>query len=186
MLRISPFLVAAALAGGCNHGAPAPSNVRGCWGTDCAIVTTSHYNPDFSGVGTINAVQMSQSKIVRGIDSSLDPDVGVQIGGTKLYVLNRDVGSLRTYDLATLKIEEEIATGAAAAPNTASAPFGFWRSDTSSKIYVTLAGNDAAHALGVVDEATPDAGVVTFVNVPAAAADTDGSPDLSQLYACNG
>lgn len=184
MLRISSFIVAAALVAGCGNGTPA--EVRGCWGADCAIVTTSHYNPDYSGVGTINAVQMSQSKIVRGIDSSLDPDVAVEIAGPKLYVLNRTVGSLRTYDLAKIAIEEEIATGAAEAPNTASQPFGFWRSDTSSKIYVSLAGNDAAHALGIIDEATPNAGVVKFIGVPAAAADSDGHPELSDLYACNG
>ena len=185
MLRNSPFFVAALALAGCGGSAP-PANVRGCWGADCAIITTSHYNPDFSGVGTINAVQMSQSKIVRGLDSSLDPDVAVDIGGTKLYVLNRDVGSLRTYDLATVAIEEEIATGTADAPNTASAPYGFWRSDTSSKIYVTLTGNDGAYALGIVDEATPNAGVVKFIGVPADAADSDGKPELSSLYACNG
>ena len=61
MLRSTAFAVAAvALAAGCNNAKPAPADVRGCWGTGCAIVTTSHYNPDFSGVGTINAVQMSQ------------------------------------------------------------------------------------------------------------------------------
>lgn len=184
MLKLSMFVVAAALAAGCDNGPPA--DVRGCWGADCAIVTTSHYNPDYSGVGTINAVQMSQSKIVRGLDSSLDPDVAVQIGGDKLYVLNRTVGSLRTYGLAKIDIEEEIATGAADAPNTASAPFGFWRSDKSSKVYVTLAGNDAAHALGIVDEATPNAGVVEFIAVPAAADDADGHPELSDLYECDG
>ena len=186
MLRISSLLVAAALVAGCDNGTSAPPDVRGCWGSDCAIVTTSHYNPDYSGVGTINAVQLSQSKIVMGIDSSLDPDVAEQIGGDKLYVLNRTVGSLRTYDLARVAIEEEIATGSADAPNTASSPFGFWRSDTSAKIYVTLAGNDAAHALGIVDEATPNAGVVEYIDVPAAADDADGHPELSDLYACNG
>src|SRR6185437_6091229 len=65
------------------------------------------------------------------------------------------------------------------------APFGFWRSDTSSKIYVTLAGNDAAHALGIVDEATPNTGVTQYIDVPADAADSDGNPELSTLYACN-
>jgi len=184
--RYAFVLVGAALAlAGCG-GSGQPANVRGCWGSDCAIVATSHFNPDYSGVGTLNAVEMSQSKIVRGLDSSLDPDVGVDIGGDKLYVLNRDVGSLRTYDLATVAIEEEIATGGAGAPNTTSAPFAFWRSDTSTKIYVTLAGNDGAHALGVVDEATPNAGVVQFIEVPADAADSDGHPELSSLYACNG
>jgi hypothetical protein len=186
MLRNTSFLVAALTLAGCGGAAPPPPEVKGCWGTGCAIVTTSHYNPDYSGVGTINAVQMSQSKIVRGLDSSLDPDVAVDIGGDKLYVLNRTIGSLRTYDLATIQIQEEIATGSGDAPNTLSSPFAFWRSDTSSKIYVTLAGNDGAHALGILDEATPNAGVVKFVNVPADAADSDGKPELSSLYSCNG
>jgi len=187
MYKLSTTLfVAAALAAGCDNAPPTPPDVRGCWGTGCAIVTTSHYNPDFSGVGTINAVQMSQSKIVKNIDSSLDPDVNVEIAGTKLYVLNRTHGSLRTYDLAKVAIEEEIATGSSAAPNTTSAPFAFWRSDTSSKIYVTLAGNDAAHALGIIDEAQPNAGVISYINVPAAASDSDGNPELSTMYACNG
>ncbi len=189
MLRIAPLAVATALAlaAGCNNAKPAPADLRSCWGTGCAIVTTSHYNPDYSGVGTINAIQMSQSKVVRNIDSSLDPDVALDISANdKLYVLDRDVGSLRRYDLATVAIEEEIATGSSAAPNTASFPYGFWRSDSSSKIYVTLAGNDAAYALGVVDEATPDAGVTKFIAVPAAASDSDGKPELSSLYACDG
>lgn len=186
MLKQSSFVVAALALAGCGGSPAQPQNVRGCWGSDCAIVATSHYNPDYSGVGTLNAVEMSQSKIVRGLDSSLDPDVAVQIGGNKLYVLNRDVGSLRTYDLASVTIEEEIATGDSATPNTTSAPFSFWRSDTSSKIYVTLAGNDAAHALGIVDEAMPNAGVVKFIEVPAAADDSDGHPELSSMHACNG
>ncbi|MCU1281270.1 MAG: hypothetical protein JWM53_4816 [bacterium] len=185
MLKSGTFTVAAVLLlAGCNNAKPTPPNVRGCWGTDCAIVTTSHYNADFSGVGTINAVQMSQSKIVRNIDSSLDPDVALDASADKLYVLNRTVGSLRRYDLAKVAIEEEIATGSSAAPNTVSSPYGFLRSDTSTKIYVTLAGNDAAHALGIVDDVMPDAGVVKFIAVPAAASDSDGKPELSSLYAC--
>jgi hypothetical protein len=183
---LSSLLVAAALVAGCDNTPAAPVDVRGCWGAGCAIVTTSHYNPDFSGVGTINAVQMSQSKVVENIDSSLDPDVQVQIEGTKLYVLNRTTGSLRTYDLAHIAIEEEIATGSSAAPNTTSAPFSFWRSTTSSKIYLTLAGNDGAHALGIIDEAQPNAGVISYVDVPAAASDSDGNPELSSMYECNG
>ncbi|MGZ3439914.1 MAG: hypothetical protein ACXVDD_10365 [Polyangia bacterium] len=112
MLRLGTIAVAATLVvTGCDNGRPTPAEVRGCWGSDCAIVTTSHYNADFSGVGTINAVQMSQSKIVRNLDSSLDPDVALDASADKLYVLNRTVGSLRRYDLAKLAIEEEIATG---------------------------------------------------------------------------
>jgi hypothetical protein len=187
MLRNCWFTVALALfaAGGCDDNAP-PRDLKSCWGPGCAIVTTSHYNPDYSGLGTINAVQMAQSKIVRDLDSSLDPDVAVDLSSDKLYVLNRTSGSLRRYDLATIAVEEEIATGAADAPNTTSSPYAFWRSDRSTKIYVTLAGNDGAHALGVVDEAAPNAGVTKFIDVPADPADADGHPELSSLYACDG
>ncbi|HEY2744403.1 MAG TPA: hypothetical protein VGL86_07265 [Polyangia bacterium] len=191
MLRTTAFLVAAVVVvGGCgNNGIkPAPPSVRGCWGSGCAMVTTSHYNPDFSGVGTLNAVDMAQSKIVKAIDTSLDPDVTMYASAddNKLYVLNRTIGSLRRYDFAMLDVEEEIATGSSDAPNTTSAPFDFWRDPASTKIFVTLAGNDAAHALGVLDESMPDGGVTAFVNVPADAADSDGNPELSSLYACNG
>lgn len=187
MLKIGSFTVAAALVvAGCNHAKPAPPDLRSCWGGDCAIVTTSHYNPDFSGTGTINAVEMSQAKVVKGLDSSLDPDVALDATTDKLYVLNRTNGSLRRYDLARIAVEEEIATGSSAAPNTVSSPYGFWRSDTSTKIYVTLAGNDAAHAIGVMDDVMPNAGVINFINVPTAASDSDGKPELSSLYACNG
>ncbi len=193
MKRITLFLVAAAAIAGCYNGnkiKPAPADVRGCWGTGCAMVTTSHYNPDFSGVGTLNAVDQSQSKILTGLDTSLDPDVTMYTNsdGTKLYILNRTVGSLRRYDFASLMVEEEIATGSTDAPNTTSAPFDFLRDPTagSTKIYVTLAGNDAAHAIGILDESQPNAGVTKFVNVPADAADSDGMPELANLYACNG
>ena len=188
MLRSTAFAALAfALAAGCNNAKPAPADVRGCWGTGCAIVTTSHYNPDFSGVGTINAVQVSQSKIVRDIDSSLDPDVAISISAEdKLYVLNRAVGSLRRYDFAKLDVEEEIATGTAEAPNTTSAPSDFLRDPASTKIYVSLTGNDAAHALGVLDETMTNAGVIKYVSVPAAEDDDDGNPELGALYACNG
>jgi hypothetical protein len=187
MFRKLAFVTVAVALVGCDDGKPTPPVVRGCWGSDCAIVTTSHYNADFTGVGTINAVEMSQNKIVKGIDSSLDPDVAVQISANdKLYVLNRTTGSLRRYDLATLAVESEIATGNAEAPNTLSAPYGFLRLASSSKIYVTLAGNDAAHAIGVLDEAQPNAGVVKYIAVPAAASDMDGKPELSTLYECKG
>jgi len=191
MQKILSLLVAAAAVAGCsngNHIAPAPGDVRGCWGTGCAMVTTSHYNPDYSGVGTLNAVDKAQSKVVPALDTTLDPDVTMSTNadGTKLYVLNRTVGSLRRYDFAQLAVETEIATGSAEAPNTTSAPSDFLRDPASTKIYVTLAGNDAAHALGVLDESTPDAGVTHFVNVPAADGDSDGMPELSGLYTCKG
>jgi hypothetical protein len=191
MQRIVPLLAAAAAVAGCGNGntiAPAPGDVRGCWGVGCAMVTTSHYNPDFSGVGTLDAVEASPHKLVPALDTTLDPDVAMYTNadGTKLYILNRTVGSLRRYDFAQLNVETEIATGSAEAPNTTSAPVDFLRDPASTKIYVTLAGNDAAHALGVLDESMPDGGVTAFVNVPADAADSDGNPELSSLYACNG
>lgn len=177
-------VTAVVTVGGCHGAKPVPAEVRGCWGDSCAIVTTSHYNPDFTGVGTINAVQESQMKVVKNLDSSLDPDTALDISADdKLYVLNRGVGSVRRYDLAKLAVELEISTGTADAPNTLSFPFAMWRKG-DGKIYVTLAGNDAAHAVGVLDEAQPNAGVVKFIEVPAAATDSDGRPEAAQLYAC--
>lgn len=184
LTRTTLSLVATLAVAGCG-GSGTPPNVRGCWGDGCAMVTTSHYNPDYTGVGTLNAVQMAQHKIVRGLDASLDPDTQLDIADGKLYVLNRTTGALRRYDLATLTIEEEIATGTAEAPNTVSSPFGFVRGE-GGKIYVSLAGNDSAHAVGVLDEARPDAGVVQYIAVPAAADDPDGKPEVSTLYLCDG
>lgn len=191
MQRLITLLAATAAVSGCGNNtkiAPDPGNVRGCWGVGCAMVTTSHYNPDFSGVGTLDAVEMSTQKVVSALDTTLDPDVTMYTNadGTKLYVLNRTVGSLRRYDFAQLTVETEIATGSTEAPNTTSAPIDFLRDPASTKIYVTLAGNDAAHALGVLDESMPNAGVTHYVNVPADAADTDGMPELSYLYSCKG
>lgn len=180
-----PFVLTL-VAAGCGGSSPGtPANVRGCWGNGCAMVTTSHYNPDFTGVGTLNAVQMKQDKIVRGLDASLDPDTQLDIADGKLYVLNRTTGALRRYDLATLTVEEEIPTGSAEAPNTTSSPFGFVRGDGGA-IYVSLAGNDSAHAVGVLDEAQPNAGVVRYIAVPAADDDSDGKPEVGALYACDG
>jgi hypothetical protein len=179
------FAVLVAVAG-CGGGKSPPPNVRGCWGDDCAIIATSHYNADYTGVGTLNAVELSKQKIVKNLDASLDPDVAMSIENGKLYVLNRDTaGSLRRYDLATFTVEHEIATGTHEAPNTASAPFAFWR-DGKGKVYVSLAGNDAAHAVGVLDESQPDAGVVKYIAVPAAATDPDGKPEVAAVHACDG
>jgi hypothetical protein len=187
MLRTTTLLVAGLALLGCDDGKPEPANVRGCWGTGCAIITTSHYNQDFSGVGTLNAVQMSQQKVVTGIDPSLDPDTAVHVAGeNNLYILNRTSGALRRYDFATLTVQQEIATGNAEAPNVTSAPIDFLRDDASTKIWVTLAGNDADHAVGVLDDSMPNVGVTKFVSVPADPSDSDGNPELSTLYSCKG
>jgi hypothetical protein len=98
-------------------------------------------------------------------------------------VLDRTSGSLRRYDLAKLAVELEIPTGTSDAPNTLSMPYTFWRAP-AGKIYVSLAGNDAAHAIGILDEAQPNAGVVQFIEVPTAATDPDGHPEPAELHAC--
>lgn len=185
-LTIAFYALVLAVAGCGGNGNPPPPNVRGCWGTGCAMVTTSHYNPDFTGVGTLNAVQMAQNKIVRDLDASLDPDTSLFIdGNNKLYVLNRTNGALRRYDLASLAVEEEIPTGTAEAPNTTSMPGDFWRAPTGY-FFVSLSGNDAKHALGVLDESQPNAGVIDYIEIPAAATDPDGMPEAGTIYACKG
>src|SRR5262249_49413702 len=46
--------------------------------------------------------------------------------------------------------------------------------------YVTMAGNDAAHALGVMGAS----GVEKWITLPAATADSDGKPEAFALYGC--
>ena len=72
-----------------------PENVRGCYGDGCAIITTSKYNPDFTGVGTLNTVKFPDRTIVRNLDTTLDPDIALAVQGNDLWVLNRAVASLR-------------------------------------------------------------------------------------------
>jgi hypothetical protein len=146
-----------------------------------AIVVTSHFNPDFTGNGTINTIKLPDKTVQTGIDTTLDPDVYLKIQDGVLYALNQDTGTLRLYDPATLKVMSEIPTGAAGAPNGMSLPHEIYPVPGGNKIYVSLSGNDGPHAIGVLDKTQPNAGVVKFIDVPVV---VGGKPEAASFYAC--
>ncbi|HUS65056.1 MAG TPA: hypothetical protein VMZ28_10960 [Kofleriaceae bacterium] len=185
-MRMLPALVVLTVSSLAGCGKPVPANTRGCYGSGCAIITTSHYNPDFTGNGTLHTVKFPERKVTSAIDASLDPDLDVEIRDDKLYTLNRNSGTVRRYDIVTFAIDFEISTGDPSAPNTLSSPRDMWIDPGSTKIYVSLSGNDGAQAIGILDTRTPNAGVVKFIAIPAIASDTDGKPEASDLYACKG
>jgi hypothetical protein len=157
-----------------------PDNVRGCYGDGCAIVTTSKYNPDFTGVGTLNTVKFPDRTIVNNLDTTLDPDVALAVQGNDLWVLNRSVGSLRRYDVATMQVELEIPLGTPQAPGPLSAPRDF-AVDPAGKAWVSFGGNPAGSALGIVNLYT---GTLKYVALPAASGDPDGAPEAGDVYQC--
>jgi DNA-binding beta-propeller fold protein YncE len=167
---------------GCDNTATVMT--RGCYGSGCAIVNTSHYNPDFTGTGTLHTIKFPERKVTPQIDSTLDPDTAIRIVGDQAYILNQDSGTLRVYDLKSFVVVGEIPTGSAEAKNGTSFPHAFW--PIGKKVYVTLSGNDAAHAVGVLDTTMPNAGVTKYITIAANSADTDGRPEAGAVHFCNG
>lgn len=185
MLRAVPLVAITLLAAACEPAPPA--DARGCWGAGCAVVATSHYNPDFTGVGALHTVKMPERAVVKDLDSSLDPDLFLARADREhAWVINRNTGSVRLYNLATFAVVMEISTGSAEAPAPLSMPSQLWASPTTNALYVTFAGNQGTHAVGVLDKTRPDAGVVRYIEIPPLPEDPDGSPEAGPLYACNG
>jgi hypothetical protein len=148
-----------------------------------AVVTTSG---GFGAGGAINTVRLSDKMVISGIDTTIDQDNAVRVAGGNAYVLNRGPGTLRVYDLTTWQNPVEIQTGDAVTSHSTSNPEDLLPIAGTTRVYVSLAGNDSAHAVGVIDTAQPAAGVVKWIAVPTAANDTDGHPEPFAFYACGG
>jgi hypothetical protein len=181
-LSVISLLSLSLAAAGCGAGGAAPDLKK----TKRAIVNTSHYNPDFTGNGTLNTVSFPGNQVQLGIDATLDPDTFIHVEKDTVYMVNEDTGSVRLYDPTSFAVRAEISTGGPSAPNGASFPHEIYVAPGTTKVYVALSGNDAAHAIGVLDTTQPNAGVVKYITIPAAAADPDGKPEANNLYACNG
>ncbi len=166
---------------------PAPDAASGplCKGKpgNCIVVATSIYNADFTGSGTLDTVETNTRTPTLNIDTSLDPDTTLKYQGSALFVLQRTTGSVRIYDPATFTVKSEIPVGDMTNPSASTYPQDFYIA-ADGKFWVTLAGNKAASALGIVDRATP--GAITYVALPLAAGDNDGKPEAFKLYPCNG
>jgi hypothetical protein len=187
------FCFVALLATGCNNtttvspaggpvpdGAVAPDDLAGMTPppvATTAVVTTSSLN-FMGGGGSINTVRLADkmpTHSVKGgnaLDTSIDVDNVVRAAGGKVYVLDRTHGSLRIYDPSQMWMNPvEIATGDATASHDTSDPADVIPGPAGTKLYVALYGNDAAHAVGVIDPSQPGMGVVKWIAIPVA-----GSP----------
>jgi hypothetical protein len=163
--------------GGCTGGKGEPILPSG----DFAVVTTSG---GFGAGGAVNTIRLSDHMVVKGLDTTIDQDNFVRIVDGKAYVGNRGPGTLRVYDIKTWKQPIEIPTGDATADHATSNPEDALPVG-GNRVYVTMNGNDADHALGVIDT-TNTSGVVKWIALPTAAADGDGHPEPFGLYRCDG
>ena len=157
---------------------------RSCIGSGCVVVTTGRYNPDFTGVGTLNTIELPGKTVTTAIDATLDPDVDLAVRGEEAVVLNRTTGTLRLYNARSWQVLAEASAGDTDHPAAASLPTSLhWKPD-SLEVFVAFSGNDKDHAIGVVDLAQPAAGVERWISVAPDAADVDGKPEMSTFYAC--
>lgn len=149
-----------------------------------AIITTASMS---SGTGALNTVTLAaEHQVTPAIDTTLDSDTDVRCLGGKCYLLNRTHGTLRIYDPTTWQNTVEIKTGNTDAPHGFSNPHEAYPIPSSTKVYLALTGNDAAHAIGIIDTTQPEAGVIGWIAIPLATADTDGKPEVNNLHYCNG
>ncbi|MEO6951296.1 MAG: hypothetical protein ABI321_05730 [Polyangia bacterium] len=150
---------------------------------NCVAVATSIFNSDFTGSGNLNTVDTTTGAASLNLDTSLDADTTFKYQNGQLYVLQRDSGSVRIYDPSTFVVKSETPVGDSAHPSASTYSQGLYIA-ADGKLWITLAGNPAASSLGIVDTTAP--GVITYVALPQATADTDGKPEPFKLYPCNG
>lgn len=150
-----------------------------------AVVTTV----DYAGMtGTLATIGLADGKVQKGIDNTLDSDNGVRVINGKVIVLDRVHETVRFYDPANnYKNPIEIKTGAGSNPHDIVAV------PATSKYYVTLYGNKAATAIGVIDllppatdGGAPQPALVKSVALPQAMKDPDGIPEANDIYSCGG
>jgi hypothetical protein len=167
------------LAAACHGGPVDPVLPAG----NFAVVTTS------GGVmagGAVNTIRLSDRMVVEGLDTTIDQDNTVRVQHGQAYVVNRTPGTVFVYDVSNWRAPLQIATGDTAVAHAGSNPQDVAPLPGTTRAYVTLAGNPAANALGVLDTAQPQAGVTKWIALPTADADTDGKPEPGQMYFCDG
>ncbi len=179
-LATLPLALTTAFAvAGCNP--PGPKGLtQGL--TNLAVVTS---RDGANTAGSINTIDRTTKKITTGIDTTLDADHVVRVSDGKLFVLNRTKGNVRRYNPLTWAVEAEVKAGDA----THSPAMAFVQDliplPGTTKVFVTSNANDGAHALMVVDTATPTADA-TFISLPVASNDVDGKPEAAPMHFCAG
>jgi hypothetical protein len=155
-------------------------------GPSMAVITTSG-GFGMGATGSLTTVALAGHKVTAGIDNTLDSDNLVRSYGGKVYVVNHTHGNVTLYDPAKgFMGPVQVATGDNVVKAGMTNPHDVVPIPNSTKAYVTLYNNDAAHAVGVIDFANPAAGVSKWITIPTAAKDPDGHPEANDLYLCNG
>jgi hypothetical protein len=167
-------ILSLAACGGSGNNPPLPSG-------DFAVVTTSG---GFGAGGAVNTIKLSDMMVDKGLDTTIDQDNQVRIFDGKAYVLDRGPGTLRIYDIKTWTSPVEIPTGDATADHATSNPEDVLPVG-GNRVYVSMGGNDSAHALGIID-VTSTTGVEKWIALPTQTADSDGHPEAFMMYGCGG
>lgn len=174
------------LLGGCGDGPGATGTVDMASGGPLpelvgqAVVVAGDFT---SPLGSLSTVKLSDRSVRKSIDTSLDSDSVVRASGGKVWVLSRTKGVLRIYDpAADYKNPVEILTGDSMVKHDLTDPTDVLPVAGTSRAYLALYTNDAAHAVGVVDTTRPNDGVVKWIAVPAAL--KSPLPRPTQLWAC--
>jgi hypothetical protein len=150
-----------------------------------AVLTTSTPGAFPSpGTGALRTVALADHAVSKDLDANLSGDTTVSAVGGKVYVIDRANGVLNVYDPAgwnTPPVSVTLTDGTIAA-KTAD-PQSAYPIPTSTRVYVAFYANDADHAIGVVDLATPAKGIVKWIAVPKAGT---ALVRPSNLYFCGG
>ncbi|MSP63691.1 MAG: hypothetical protein EXR72_25765 [Myxococcales bacterium] len=155
--------------------------------TNAVVTTVAFGSMGNPGSGHLTTVGLTDQKVTKAIDTSIGSDNFVRAEGGKVLVLDHTNGTLRVYDpKAGFKAPVEIKTGDMTQKAATSNPHDVALVPASSKALVTLYGNDAAHAVGLIDLATPAMGVVKWIALPQAMKDPDGKPEASEIHLCGG
>ena len=127
--------------------------------------------------GALSAVKLDDKSVTRAFDTTVDQDNLIKVVGRTAYVLNRGIGSLLLYDAVRFGKPIEIPTGDGEVDKATAFPQDLLPVAGTTRIYVSFFGNDAAHALGVLDTNEPTRGVVRWITLPTNPKDGDGKPE---------
>jgi hypothetical protein len=149
--------------------------------TTAVVITNAFPSP----VGGLNTVKLSDRSTMKGIDNTLDSDSVVRAFGGKVYVLFRTKGVMRVYDPAAgFAKPVEMVTGDGTVAHDKTDPTDAYAIPGTTRVYVAMYANDAAHAIGILDVAQPAKGVIGWIALPPTTKSM--KPRATVLWPCNG
>lgn len=146
---------------------------------------------DFT-TGSLATVGLGSRAVKKDIDTTLDPISVARGFGNMLYVIDQTGGLVRAYD-ATKGFKDPLefpASKAIMVKGVDANPHDIYIDAPRQIAYVSLYGTPgtlsvtASRALGMIDLKNQDIGIMSFVPLTTAAADTDNNPEADRLAAC--